>query len=294
MQPNGFTPRFFRGTDGLTLYARDYDPGTAEALSSPPVICLPGLTRNSRDFHQLALWLSRDAETPRRVVTLDYRGRGQSDRDDNKANYNLLVEAQDVLCACDTFGFETADFIGTSRGGLILHLLAGMRPSLLGRLILNDIGPRIENEGLKHIRDYLGVRNRPGSRQQAAASLRAVHGSAFPILTDADWLDMADALYVDNDGMLEPDFDIAIAKQLQAADLDQPLPDLWTQFDTFPQVPMMVIRGEHTTLLSEKTVAEMQRRRPGLVLLTAPGQGHAPVLHLGTLPAEIGAFLSRA
>lgn len=293
MQHSGFTPRTIQSADSLMLYARDYDPGTVDSAPARPVVCLPGLTRNSRDFHQLALWLSRHPQTPRRVVTLDYRGRGESDRDADKANYNLLVEAQDVLAACDAFGIETADFIGTSRGGLTLHLLAGMRPSLLGRLVFNDIGPRIENNGLKLIRNYLGVRSRPRNREKAASGLRAVHAPAFPIMTDADWLDMADALYAERDGVLEPDFDAAIAEQLQAADLDQPLPDLWAQFDSFPKVPMMVIRGEHTTLLSQETVAEMQRRRPALTVLTAPGQGHAPILHLGTMPAEIGAFLSR-
>lgn len=291
MQDDGFTPRTYAGTDGLTLYARDYG---SHLENTVPIVCLPGLTRNSRDFHPLALFLLRDAENPRRVLTLDYRGRGSSARDDNKANYNLVLEAQDVLAACQAFGIERADFIGTSRGGLTLHLLAGMQPALLRRLVLNDIGPRIEAEGLKQIRQYLSRRHIPADWASAAAALKSIHGPAFPILGDNDWADMARALYAERDGIIEADFDWAIAEQLQAADLDQPLPDLWTQFDQMAPMPLLVVRGEHTALLSADTVTEMQRRHPNATLLTATGQGHAPLLHIAGIAPAIAAFLNAA
>ena len=289
---NGFTPRNFASPDGLTLYARDYG---FQFNDTVPIVCLPGLTRNSRDFHPLALFLSRDdAARPRRVLTLDYRGRGSSERDDNKANYNLLVEAQDVIAACQAFGIERADFIGTSRGGLTLHLLAAMQPALLRRIVLNDIGPRIEVEGLKQIRHYLSRPHTPADWPSAALALKSVHGPAFPILEDRDWLDMAQAIYTKRNDIIEADFDRAIADQLQAADLDQPLPDLWAQFEQMASMPLLVVRGENTALLSPDTVAEMQRRHPNTTLLTATGQGHAPLLHIGGIAPVIADFLNAA
>lgn len=131
-----FQDRTYVSSDGLTLHLRDYDPGSDVTEGRLPVICLPGLTRNSRDFHQLALILSRDPVAPRRVIALDYRGRGLSDWDENKANYNLAVEARDVIEACAYLNIGRAAFIGTSRGGLILHLLAGMNPDLVARWFL--------------------------------------------------------------------------------------------------------------------------------------------------------------
>lgn len=286
---NGFTPRTFASPDGLTLYARDYG---LQLNDTVPIVCLPGLTRNSRDFHQLALFLSRDAARPRRVLTLDYRGRGESDRDHNKANYNLLVEAQDVIAACEAFGIDRADFIGTSRGGLILHLLAAMRPALLRRIVLNDIGPRIETEGLKQIRNYLSRTHLSSDWPLAALALKAVHGPAFPILEDRDWIDMAQAIYAKRNGMIEADFDRAIVEQLQAADLDQPLPDLWAQFEQMTSMPLLIVRGENTALLSLETVSEMQRRHPNAILLSAGGQGHAPLLHVDGIAPVIADFLN--
>lgn len=159
----GFQERFYTSSDGLRLYARDYRPDEAASAGWLPVICLPGLTRNTRDFHPLALLLSRDPTAPRRVIAIDSRGRGNSAWDENKANYNLAIEAGDVIAACTTLGIERAIFIGTSRGGLILHLIAATHPDLLEAVILNDIGPVLEAEGLARIRDYLNNSRRPGT-----------------------------------------------------------------------------------------------------------------------------------
>ncbi|MDP9808715.1 pimeloyl-ACP methyl ester carboxylesterase [Rhizobium tibeticum] len=278
--------------DRLTLYARDY--GGTEDTNRLPVICLPGLTRNSRDFHGLALLLSTDPTTPRRVITLDYRGRGHSDWDADKANYTLGVETRDVITACEHFGIDGAIFIGTSRGGLILHLLAQMRSDLIAGAILNDIGPKIEAEGLKRIRDYLNSAAPPRDWPEAVAFLKACHGRYFPALDERDWQEMAAAIYRDIDGRLVADFDPAIAAQLQTIDFDQPLPDLWSYYDGLAAKPLMVIRGEHSDLLSNRTTAEMAARQPLLQVLEAPGQGHAPLLHLEPVLSRIAQFLARS
>jgi pimeloyl-ACP methyl ester carboxylesterase len=289
---SGFTEKFYGSTDGLRLYARIYQPTGGEP-DRMPVVCLPGLTRNARDFHELALILSQDAAFPRRVIALDYRGRGLSDRDDNKANYNLAVECSDVIAACAAFGIDRAIFIGTSRGGLILHLLAAMKPELLAGVILNDIGPVIEVAGLMAIRDYLNRDRRPRSWSEAVDILKENHGAAFTALGLTDWKGMAHAIYREQNGVPVADYDPAIAEQLRTVDFSNPLPDLWPQFESLRSVPLLVIRGENSNLLSRQTTDEMMKRHPGTVQITAKGQGHAPLLHLGDIPEAIGRFFGK-
>lgn len=286
---SGFESHYIPVADGLKLYTRSYGPGN-EGL---PIVCLPGLSRNSRDFHQLALLLSTQPPAPFRVITIDSRGRGLSDRDEKKERYTIPTEAQDVIAILDRFGIERAIFIGTSRGGLILHILAATHPERLAGVVLNDIGPVIEIEGLKQIQDYLGRERRPRNFDDGAAILRETHGPSFPALSETDWRDMADAIYREIDGNLVADFDPAIAEQFRAADLSQPLPDLWAQFDLFHPLPLMTIRGENSQLLSKQTSEAMAERHPGMRLLTVPGQGHAPILHLRDTPSEIHEFLAR-
>ncbi|NTG72965.1 alpha/beta hydrolase [Rhizobium rhizogenes] len=287
-----FVVRTISAPDGLKLYARDYGGSESPVVGPPPVICLPGLTRNSRDFHQLALLLSRDPAAPRRVITLDARGRGLSARDDDKSHYNLVVEAQDVLALCSALDISQAVFIGTSRGGLVLHLLAASRPDLLKAIILNDIGPALEKEGLGDIRDYLNRDRKPADWSEAADILWENHGATFSALADEDWRDMARAIYTVKDEKIVADYDPAIAAQMQALDLEAPLPDLWPQFEAFRDIPLMVIRGENSRLLTMATVEEMARRHPRMTIKTAVGQGHAPILHLGDIPAAVGDFLA--
>ncbi|MDQ0562210.1 pimeloyl-ACP methyl ester carboxylesterase [Rhizobium mesoamericanum] len=274
---DGFEAITYLSEDGLRLYARDYGP--AQVADRLPIVCLPGLTRNSRDFHQLALQLSTDPATPRRVVSLDYRGRGRSAWDLDKTNYNLGVETQDVISACQHLAIDRAIFIGTSRGGLILHLLAETRPDLIAAVILNDIGPRIEANGLKRIRDYLNFPVPPRDWPEAVAYLKACHGRYFPGLHEPDWQEMAAAIYRDVDEKPMADFDPAIAAQLETIDFDRPLPDLWQYYDSLAAFPMLLIKGQNSDLLSERTIAEMAARNPSLAVFEAVGQGHAPLLH---------------
>ncbi|MBN9053569.1 MAG: alpha/beta hydrolase [Shinella sp. 65-6] len=286
-----FTSRFFPAPDGLRLHARDYAPGAAARL---PIVCLPGLSRNARDFHPFALLLSQDAVSPRRVIALDYRGRGLSARDENPANYNVATECRDVIAVCAALGISRAVFVGTSRGGLILHMMAAVQPELIAATVLNDIGPEIEAEGLKEIRDYLSNRAFPATIEAAADALERVHGPSFPALGRTDWLDMADAIYTKTgDGHLIPDHDPALTDQLQAIDFSKPLPTLWPQFDLLPQKPLLVVRGDHSRLFSARTLGRMKMRAPGIETATAEGQGHAPLLHHASVFPQVKAFLDR-
>jgi pimeloyl-ACP methyl ester carboxylesterase len=281
----------FSASDGLQLYARDYghdDPRTATAI---PIVCLPGLSRNSRDFHLLAIKLSTRPEKPHRVIALDYRGRGFSDWDTDKSRYQLPVEAEDALTACANLDIARAIFIGTSRGGLILHLLASMRPSLLAAVVLNDIGPVVEITGLLQIRQYLEAQQSLQSWEEAVENLKRVHGAAFPALEEVDWRDMADAIYRQKNGMIIADFDPALIEPLKSINADTAVPDLWALYQGFQAIPLMVIRGENSNILSQATFGEMGQRHPGMRSVTAAGQGHAPLLHRRDMFAEITAFI---
>ncbi len=253
---------------------------------------MPGLSRNSRDFHLLAKQLSTQPDRPRRIVTLDYRGRGQSAWDPDPSHYALPVEAEDVLTACDALDIQQAIFIGTSRGGLIAHLLADMRPAILRGVILNDIGPVIEIGGLLQIRDYLDARPRLHSWDDAVQNLRRVHGTAFPAIDPSDWADMAHAIFAEKDGMLAADFDPALTLPLRDLTEDTQIPDLWALFEGLKPVPLMAIRGEHSTILSQATFSEMAVRHPRMTAVTAQGQGHAPLLHRPDMLAAIRRFIN--
>nr|WP_210300775.1 alpha/beta hydrolase [Rhizobium rhizoryzae] len=242
---------------------------------------MAGLTRNSRDFHAFAKRVSGDPIKPRSVICIDYRGRGASDRAEDPATYSIFTEAQDCLLVLDALGITQAIFVGTSRGGLILHILAQLAPDRIAAVMLNDVGPELGLEGLKLIQSYLGEGNTSAIPDWASAAeqLSRVHGAAFPALEPSDWQDMARAIYTEQGGQIVPDCDPAIARAFASMDLEQPLPHLWTQFDLLNDRPMMVVRGEHSTLLTEQIVASMQDRHPELRVVTAAGQGHAPLLH---------------
>lgn len=228
-----------------------------------------------------------------RVIAMESKGRGKSHYAKTIEDYNVVAEAQDVLTGLAALGVEHGAFIGTSRGGLILHLLAGMRPTLLKAVILNDIGPVIEPDGLLQIRRYLENAPQPKSWDDALSIQKTVHGKAFPILTDIDWARHARAIYKeDAKGNVVANFDPKIAQTLASLQADTRLPALWPQFAGFGKMPMMVIRGEHSRLLSEQTFQDMGKRHPNCKLVTAHGQGHAPLLDVADLPDQIVRFLN--
>jgi len=278
---------FVSAADGLRLYVRDYGPGSEGAL---PVVCLSGLSRSSEDFHELAVALSRDASRPRRVLSLDYRGRGRSDWDKEWRNYDVKIELNDVLQVLTAAGIEKAVFVGTSRGGLITMALSAVRPTLIAGAVLNDIGPVLEAKGLARIRGYVGKLPTPRTMDEATQILRQMSGSEFPAFTDEQWQALARVTWREASCQLVLNYDPNLMKTLESADPEAPLPDLWPLFEGLKPFPLLVIRGEHSDLLSAETVQAMQDRHPRLTALTVPGQGHAPALD-GDLTRVIGEFI---
>lgn len=286
----------FTSRDGLRLYGRRYRAsGGHHPLSAPPrrpVLCLAGLTRNSRDFDGLARRLASDPATPRDVYTLDTRGRGQSEFDTDWRNYAVPIEMLDVVDFLTAIGRHDVGVVGTSRGGLIALVLAAAQPSAIGALVLNDIGPVIESHGLARIAGYVGRAPLPPSWTEAAKIVRDLFERQFTGVPSADWETIARQLFNEKDGRPAPGYDPKLGRALSA--LDGPIPALWPQFEAVKPVPLMVIRGENSDLLSEATVTEMRRRHPRFTSVTVPGEGHAPLLRDAPTQAAIARFLAES
>jgi len=266
---------FVTAQDGLRLHVEVYG---SSAGTAAPVVCLPGLTRTSADFEPLALVLAGDLEQPRCVIALDYRGRGRSDYDDDPRNYSLAVELSDLLAVLTALGVGPAVFVGTSRGGILAMLLAVARPGAIAGVVLNDMGPVIETEGLARIKSYVGKLPSPTSYQDGADILRGLFEAQFPNLSPADWTAFARRTFNEGDGRLLPNYDVKLANSLKGIDLKRPLPALWKEFDALARVPLMLIRGANSDVLSAATVSAMAARRRDLEILEVPNQGHAPLL----------------
>ena len=294
MHEDGYRSVFVSARDGLRLHARDYGERENPRLA---LVCLPGVSRNAADFHDLALALARDPERPRRVVALDYRGRGLSDHDPDPGRYDVRVEAEDVLGVLAALGVEEAAFLGTSRGGLIAMALGALRPAPLRGVVLNDIGPVIEARGLIRIRGYLGKLPAPRSFAEGADILREMQGAAFPALAAADWEALARGTWHRPPG--RPDGPLALwsdpnlAKVFAAVDLEATLPVLWGLFEGLKGVPVLAIRGEHSDVLAEATLREMGARHPRLAAHVVPGQGHAPLLRDAPTIGRIAEFVAQ-
>ena len=238
---------------------REWGPRTAARL---PAVCLPGLARTGADFETLATALADDPTAPRRAIALDFRGRGRSDYDRNPKNYNVQVELADVLAVLTALGIARAVFVGTSRGGILTMLLATVRPTALAGCVLNDIGPVIDPKGLMRIKSYVGKLPRVASLHEAADVLRRLFGAQFPKLTDDEWVAFARRTFKDAKGRIVPDYDGKLAKVLDGVNVEKPPPALWREFDAMARVPLMVIRGGNSDLLSGATVAAMHGAPP--------------------------------
>lgn len=283
------TDRFHAAADGLRLHLRDYEPAQARGA---PAVCLAGLTRNADDFDALARALAGDAACPRRVVALDYRGRGQSDHDADWRHYDLATEWNDVLAALAICGIPAAHFIGTSRGGLHIMAAAAAHRPILRSVVLNDIGPVLEAEGLRRIKGYLGGPATVRTLDQAVAVLKISAGLHFTGLSEREWRLFAAATFGTDEAALGLRYDPALRHALDGLDLSRPLPDLWAQFDSLRGLPVLTLRGEHSDILSSQTLRAMAERWPGSEACTVPGQGHAPLLLDDASIARVARFLA--
>jgi pimeloyl-ACP methyl ester carboxylesterase len=280
---------FVTAPDGLKLHVRCYGPRLAPNL---PVVCLPGLTRTAADFDDFASLLVSHSQPPRRVIALDYRGRGLSAYDPDPRNYSLTVELADLRAVLTALDVAPAVFVGTSRGGILTMLLASAQPTAIAGAVLNDIGPVIEPTGLARIKSYVGKLPQLKSFEEGAALFRRMFGQQFTRLTDQEWLAYARRSFRLEKQRLVPSYDLKLAKTMEGIDFGQPLAALWPAFDALGRVPLLVLRGQNSDLLSEETVAAMRARRPDMETFTVADQGHAPILSGADLLERLAAFVA--
>ena len=289
LAPGAATPwdeRFFESADGLRLHYRDY-PTERDKPARLPVLCLHGLTRNSRDFERLAPHLQRE----RRVLAADLRGRGQSARDPDWRNYQPGVYLADLAALLDDARAARVVIVGTSLGGLLAMMFAAREPARVAGIVLNDIGPEIDPVGRTRIATYVGRSAPVRNWDEAVSQARATYGSALPEFTDSEWLTLARRSYVEVDGVPRLDMDAMIGEAVRNPPPGSPQ-DLWPVFAALYPVPMLALRGELSDVLSAATLARMEREHPGLRGVTVPRRGHPPLLDEPVSLAAIDAFLS--
>lgn len=268
-----FAERRWTSRDGLSLFARDYTGASGGARL--PVVCLHGLTRNSKDFEEIA---PRLAQSGRRILVPDMRGRGFSDRDPNPTNYAPKIYARDILGLMDMLGLARAIFVGTSMGGIVTMALALLRTRAVAAAILNDVGPEIAPQGLARIMSYVGAKTKISTWDDAAAYARRTNGVAFPAHGEADWRRFAQRMFRQGVAGPELDYDPAISVALRQPGKCATLL-AWLLFRRLARRrPTLLLRGALSDVVSPEISVRMQRQAPGLRLADVPNVGHAPML----------------
>lgn len=271
--------------DGLTLRYRDY----AGSAGRPPILCIPGLTRNARDFEPVAQAFAGEW----RVICPDLRGRGQSDYARDSATYTPVNYVADIAALLDQAGLGNVAAVGTSLGGIVSLLLNAQMPGRIVATVLNDIGPVVEEAGLARIRDYVGQGRSFPTWMHAARALRDQAGVAHPDFAIADWLRLAKRwMAVGSSGRVVFDYDMKIAEPFQQPEAAEPF-DMWPLFRGLAGRPVLAIRGELSDILSAATLARMERELPGMEAVTIPHTGHAPTLEEPAAQAAISALLAK-
>jgi pimeloyl-ACP methyl ester carboxylesterase len=275
---------FFTSHDGLNLYYRDF----GSENEGTPVICLPGLTRNSRDFEDLAVRLS----DRRRVLTTDLRGRGFSDYDPEWKNYHPGTYVQDAFTLLDTLGIDRIIVVGTSLGGLCAMAMAALDSAKLAGVVMNDIGPEINPEGIARVKEYTGRIPAVASWDEAVEQTREIYGDWLPGLSEEDWKKMAWRAYreVDND-VPRLDMDDMIGEAIRTVGPQGS--DPWSYFDALAEIPTTVLWGEMSDILTVDIIEKMKARKPDLAVVKVPNRGHVPLLDEPECVTGIDELLAR-
>lgn len=277
-------PRTWRSNDGLELFYRDY----RGSPDRPPLVCLHGLTRNSRDFEGFADRYGGQF----RIIAVDFRGRGMSDRDPKPERYLPVTYAADILQLLDELEIHRAVFVGTSLGGLVTMLVAGIQPHRIAGAILNDVGPKLDQQGLDRIRSYVGKPVRFRDWDEAANYVASINRNLPTSHVRDDWLRAARRLCRKDGNSIVFDYDMAIAQPFNQPDNGVAF-DMWPLFRRLGTAPLLIVRGAKSDLLSPATAKKMVEAAPGARLVTVAGVGHAPDLTEPTAIAAIDSFLAQ-
>jgi len=261
--------RYWTSSDGLRLHYRDHD-GPSDR---PPIVCLPGLTRNARDFEPVA---DRYAGNWR-VLSLDFRGRGLSDYDPNPVNYAPATYAADVLALFDEIGIDRAVLFGTSLGGLVTMVVAAKAYGRIAGAMLNDIGPEIDQAGIERIRGFVGRATEFGSWEDLANALAARNADVYPGYSAEQWQVFARKISSEHEGRITFDYDMAIANNFNRAP-SGPAASVWPLYQGMAGIPLLILRGELSDLLDAEVARKMTESLPEAELVVVPNVGHAPAL----------------
>ncbi|MCW2364124.1 MULTISPECIES: alpha/beta fold hydrolase [Sphingobium] len=282
---SGYEDKYWWSQDNLRLHYRDY-PGREDR---PPILCLPGLTRNVRDFEPVAERLAGEW----RVIVVELRGRGESAYAKDPMSYVPLIYLQDLLKLIDELALPRFVGVGTSLGGIMLMLIAATRRGSLAGALLNDIGPEIAEEGLERIRQGVGTGSAQPTWVHAARAVADVQGVIYPDYKLTDWLRIAKRLYrLTSQGRIVLDYDQRLAEPFRAPGGAAGV-DLWPAFEAIGDIPLTLVRGALSDLLTVQTAQAMQTRLPQLDLVTVPRVGHAPTLEEPEAVAALDRLLAR-
>ncbi len=282
-----YSEHYYTAPDGVRTYYRRYPSETAS--EKRPVLCMHGLTRNSRDFEDVAPGIAAQG---RSVIAVDVRGRGRSDYDPYPENYTPATYVEDMVGLLETVGWTEVVALGTSMGGLMTMIMAAAHPGLIKAAAINDIGPVIDPKGLKRIQGYVGGGGPYDTWDDAADAVRRINGVAFPNETDpAFWLAFARRICRQDDGEVVLDYDPEISRPVQNGDVAPP--DLWPFFEALAPLPLLLVRGVLTDLLAMETVEGMRQRSPHMTLAQVPDVGHAPLLTETVAQAALTTFFDQ-
>lgn len=280
-----YTDEYFTNTDGLKQHYRDYNiaPGGA-----PTILCMPGLTRNAKDFGFIADHLKNRC----RLICVEQRGRGWSEWDPDPSRYAPNVYVEDMMALLQHLDLAEIITIGTSLGGLMTIMMNALYPGVIKAAVINDIGPEIDPVGIERIKSYVGLGTPPASWHEAVEAVKFANRGVYPKFSDEDWLMVTHLLYEDKDGKPTAQYDPALRKNFDEND-DQAAPDLWPLFDLMHSIPMVVLRGGISDILSATTLERMAREHPDLVPVTVPDMGHVPLMREPEVQAAIDALINR-
>lgn len=280
-----FQDKYFTNDDGLKQHYRDYDTAPKGA---PVILCMPGLTRNAKDFQFIADHLADRC----RLICIEQRGRGLSDWDPDPTRYSPVTYVGDMMSLLAYLGLETVITIGTSLGGLMTIMMNAMYPGTIRAAVINDIGPEIDPAGIRRIKSYVGVGTPPDTWDEAVAAVKIANTGVYPNFSEAEWRHFTGLLFADENGRPVAQYDPAIRNNFDAND-DQSAPDLWPMFALMHTLPMVVVRGGLSDILAADTLKRMAAEHPDLVAVTVPDVGHVPLMNEKIAQDAIDGLIAR-
>jgi pimeloyl-ACP methyl ester carboxylesterase len=281
-----WSDQYWWSSDGVRLHARVY-AGPEGTESAPPILCMPGLARNARDFEALAPHIARH----RKVIVIEFRGRGDSAFAKDPMTYVPLTYVQDVVAMLDELAIDRFATIGTSLGGLVSMLMAATLPGRLVGAVLNDVGPELQAAGLERIRDYIGAGGSQPTWMHAARAFSELNAAVYPGYEIHDWLRLTKRTHrLTAEGRIVTDYDKQIAAPLRVPGGADAGVDLWPAYRALGGVPLLILRGALSDILARSAAEKMIAELPGAQLVEVPGVGHAPTMDEPEARAAIDAW----